>query len=85
MTNDVFSIGVNGTNFQNLLMFTGTNGLLPNGSLTLSGSVLYGMTSAGGSNGANDGTIFVLDFRRRRLSSTREIPQSSRAERPLLA
>jgi uncharacterized repeat protein (TIGR03803 family) len=40
----VFSVGTNGTNFQNLLSFTGTSGAFPYGSLTLNGTTLYGMT-----------------------------------------
>ncbi|HTB06646.1 MAG TPA: choice-of-anchor tandem repeat GloVer-containing protein [Bacteroidia bacterium] len=41
-----------------LLNFNGTNGQWPNGSLTLSGNVLYGMTQQGGLN--NDGCIFSI-------------------------
>ena len=41
-----------------LLSFNGTNGANPDGSLTLSGSTLYGMTIGGGANG--DGTIFSI-------------------------
>ncbi len=46
------------SDFQTLLSFNGTNGGFPNGSLTLSGSTLYGMTEDGGANG--DGTIFSI-------------------------
>jgi uncharacterized repeat protein (TIGR03803 family) len=57
---NIFSVGVNGTNYQNLLSFTGTGGAasgqFPYGSLTLSGTTLYGMTSAGGAQG--DGNVF---------------------------
>ena len=38
--------------------FNGANGKGPNGSLTVSGSMLYGMTAKGGAN--NDGTIFSI-------------------------
>jgi uncharacterized repeat protein (TIGR03803 family) len=61
---NVFSVGVNGTNFQNLLSFTGSgssgtaNGAYPYGSLILSGTSLYGMTSAGGAHGV--GNIFSV-------------------------
>ena len=44
----VFSVGTNGSGFQNLLSFTGTGGPTgrePFGGLTLSGTTLYGMTS----------------------------------------
>ena len=58
----VFSVGTNGTNYQNLVSFTGTsgtaNGSLPNGSLVLSGTTLYGMTAYGGVHG--DGNIFSV-------------------------
>jgi uncharacterized repeat protein (TIGR03803 family) len=41
-----------------LLDFNGPNGKNPFGSLTLSGSALYGMTAYGGARG--DGTVFAL-------------------------
>jgi uncharacterized repeat protein (TIGR03803 family) len=41
-----------------LASFNGTNGETPAGSLTLSGSTLYGMTSLGGQQ--NEGTVFSL-------------------------
>jgi len=57
---NVFSVGTDGTNYQNLLSFTGTGGLAsgksPGGSLTLSGTTLYGSTGNGGANGR--GNIF---------------------------
>ena len=60
----VFKINTNGTGFQTILSFTGTNGQYPGqyplGSLTLSGSTLFGMTSQGGAN--NLGTIFALNI-----------------------
>ena len=59
---NVFSIGTNGSGYQNLLSFSGTGGahpgLQPFGSLTLSGTTLYGMTSEGGSSG--DGNVFSV-------------------------
>ena len=71
MTNDggnssglgnIFSVGMNGMNYQNLVSFTGgggtASGLYPDGSLLASGSTLYGMTSAGGGNG--DGNVFSV-------------------------
>ncbi len=59
---NIFSVGTNGTNYQNLVSFTGTSGTAigayPNGSLTLSGAALYGTTGYGGANG--DGNIFSV-------------------------
>jgi uncharacterized repeat protein (TIGR03803 family) len=64
-----FKMNTDGTGFALLHMFTGdvTDGGLPNGSLTLSGSTLYGMTGNGGANGVGtafqmntDGTDFTL-------------------------
>jgi uncharacterized repeat protein (TIGR03803 family) len=54
----IFQINTNGTGYQQLYSFTGlSDGGYPYGSLTLSGSTLYGMTQQhGGSNG--EGTIF---------------------------
>ncbi len=46
---NVFSVATDGSSYHNLLSFTGTggeaSGALPYGNLTLSGTVLYGMTS----------------------------------------
>ena len=55
---NVFSINTDGSGFQNLLSFSGTNGANPIGSLTLCGSSLYGTTNTGGASG--DGTIFSI-------------------------
>ena len=54
----IFQINTDGSGFQLLHNFTGSqaDGSLPYGSLNLSGSTLYGMTSLGGVNGC--GTIF---------------------------
>ena len=49
---------VTASDFQTLSSFNGTVGGVPFGSLTLSGSTLYGMTSSGGEFG--DGTIFSV-------------------------
>ncbi len=56
----VFQINTNGTGYTILHNFTGGSGdgVLPYGSLTLSGSALYGMTSGGGSSGK--GVVFKL-------------------------
>ncbi len=55
----VFRIEPNGTGFQTILFFNGTNGESPqNPPLALNGS-LYGTTSSGGDN--NLGTIFKLE------------------------
>ena len=67
----VFSINTDGTGFQKLLDFTGSNGAHPSGSLVLSGNVLYGTTAYGGTHGYGvvfsvhtDGTGYqkLLDF-----------------------
>ncbi len=59
---NVYSVGTNGSGFQNLLSFTGTGGaypgINPTYGLTLSGTTLYGMTDQGGSSG--DGEIFSV-------------------------
>ena len=59
---NIFSVGTNGSNFQNLLSFTGAGGTasgqFPYGSLALIGTNLYGMTEEGGGNG--DGNIFSV-------------------------
>jgi uncharacterized repeat protein (TIGR03803 family) len=57
----VFKINSNGTGYTILHNFTGgsDDGNSPEGSLTLSGSTLYGMTSGGGSS--NAGTVFKID------------------------
>ncbi len=58
----IFSLGINGTDFQSLVSFTGDSGAAigaaPRGDLTLSGTSLYGMTLSGGTN--NDGSIFSV-------------------------
>jgi len=57
----VFQINTNGTGFMILHHFAGGNGdgRWPYGSLTLSGSTLYGMTAYGGSN--DNGTVFKIN------------------------
>jgi hypothetical protein len=59
---NIFSVGTNGTNYQDLVFFTGVAGpaigLVPRGSLTLSNSTLYGMTSNGGAS--LSGNVFCL-------------------------
>lgn len=54
----IFQMGVNGSGFQIVHNFNGAanDGASPCGSLIVSNSVLYGMTSGGGSN--NGGTVF---------------------------
>jgi uncharacterized repeat protein (TIGR03803 family) len=55
----VFRIKTNGTGYTQLLDFDGTStGSCPQGSLTLSGNILYGMTSTGGAN--DKGCIFSI-------------------------
>jgi uncharacterized repeat protein (TIGR03803 family) len=57
----VFRINTDGTGFSLLRKFAGgsADGSSPYGSLTLDGSTLYGMTSAGGD--ANAGTMFQMN------------------------
>lgn len=57
----IFKVGTDGLGFQIIHSFIGTltDGASPYGSVILSGSTLYGMTSAGGSNGV--GTVFSVD------------------------
>ena len=59
---NVFSVGTGGTNYKNVVSLTGTGGAAiggyPHGSLILSGTTLYGLTSGGGPNGFGYGNIF---------------------------
>ena len=59
-TGTLFSMNTDGTGFRPLHSFTGgvTDGYEPQGSLTLSGSTLYGMTGQGGSG--NHGVLFSI-------------------------
>jgi uncharacterized repeat protein (TIGR03803 family) len=55
----IFSINTDGSGFTNFYNFTGgDDGSAPKAALTLSGEVLYGTASAGGSNGF--GTVFSI-------------------------
>ena len=58
----IFSVGISGANYRNLLSFTGTggtaNGAFPHGILAFSGTTLYGMTEAGGAS--KSGNIFSI-------------------------
>ncbi len=56
----IFKIGTDGNNYAVIHNFTGgtTDGAYPYGSLLVSGSTLYGMTSSGGTS--NEGTIFKI-------------------------
>ena len=58
----IFRMNTDGSGYQVLYSFSGgsTDGAAPYGSLTLSGSTLYGMTSRGGANGGY-GTIFQVN------------------------
>ncbi len=60
---NIFSVGLDGSDYQNLYSFTGgSDGAYPQASLTLGGGTLFGMTTSGG-NGTGfygDGTIFAL-------------------------
>ncbi len=57
----VFKVNTNGSGFAVLHSFTGaSDGEMPWGSVTLSGSTLYGMTYGGGSSA--DGTIFKVNI-----------------------
>ncbi len=57
---NIFVIGTNGGGFTDLHSFTGeaTDGAYPFGSLIMSGTTLYGVTSQGGSNSV--GTVFSM-------------------------
>jgi uncharacterized repeat protein (TIGR03803 family) len=56
----LYMMNTNGSGFSILHKFTGTSdGGRPSGSLTLSGSTLFGVTSAGGTN--NQGTVFQIN------------------------
>jgi len=56
----IFTLSTDGSGFSVLHSFTGgaNDGIDPQGSLTLVGSTLYGMTNGGGSN--DEGTIFSI-------------------------
>jgi uncharacterized repeat protein (TIGR03803 family) len=58
----IFSVNTDGSNFQNIMSFTGKDGAFPGstswGSLLLDGSTLYGTTSTGGA--ADAGVVFSL-------------------------
>ncbi len=58
----IFQINTDGTGYKTLYRFSGgtSDGANPYGSLTLSGSTLYGMTYEGG-GASNDGTIFQIN------------------------
>lgn len=58
---NVFSIDTNGNNYTDLFDFANYDGASPYGSLTLSGSKLYGMTYLGGRSGYDGGDIFSID------------------------
>ena len=55
----VFQIRTDGTGFQVLHRFAGSDGGKPVGSLILFGATLYGMTMNGGNHG--NGVVFALD------------------------
>ena len=55
----IIGIGTTKAQYDTLFNFKGANGADPNGSLTLSGSKLYGMTTNGGAQ--NYGCIFSID------------------------
>ena len=55
----IFRINTDGSGFQSLFSFNGTNGNFIHGELTLVGNTLYGMTGEGGEYG--DGNIFSIN------------------------
>ena len=58
----VFKVNTDGSSYSNLHAFTGapTDGQWPNGSLTLAGAALYGMTKNGGTTG--NGMLFRVNM-----------------------
>lgn len=56
---NIFRIDTDGSHFVNMFEFNGTDGKYPFGDLTLSGNILYGMTSHGGTS--DSGVIFKID------------------------
>jgi uncharacterized repeat protein (TIGR03803 family) len=61
MRGAVFKLGTNGSNFRLLKQFTNLlDGAFPKSSLLLTGTTLYGTTSAGGSE--DGGTVFKLNI-----------------------
>jgi uncharacterized repeat protein (TIGR03803 family) len=58
----IFQINTDGSGYTNLHEFAAGagDGAMPDGSLTLSGTTLYGMTSGGGSNG--NGVVFQMNI-----------------------
>ena len=57
----IFSVNTNGSNFTDIHDFTsGDDGANPYAGLTLSGNILYGTASTGGSTG--NGTVFALNL-----------------------
>lgn len=55
----IFKIKTDGTGFQKIFDFNGTNGSYPVGRLTMVNNTLYGMTPNGGVN--NVGTVFKIE------------------------
>jgi uncharacterized repeat protein (TIGR03803 family) len=56
----VFSLNITGTGFETLYEFTGgSDGANPVAGLTLSGNILYGTASEGGTN--NDGAVYAVE------------------------
>lgn len=60
----IFKINTDGTGFDTLMSFNGTNGAWPTGSFILSGNMLYGMTVGGGKYYKNpDSTGYGIIFK----------------------
>jgi uncharacterized repeat protein (TIGR03803 family) len=55
----IFSLDMSGKGYKILYNFNGVNGMHPQGSLTIFGSVMYGMTYYGGTH--DSGCIFSID------------------------
>ena len=73
----IFKINVDGTGFQKLIEFDGVNkGSVPTGvPLIASNSILYGMTTGGGQNGA--GVIYSVNTNGSNFSKLRDFPSSA--------
>jgi len=80
----VFSMETNGSSFTILHTFSGstTDGRYPDGDLLLSGTTLYGMTSSGGTDSDNDGTIFKIETNGTGFATMKDFDNASTGDTP---